>query len=233
MRCEFLLFEQAALLIRAGVVDLLPEIPYVAKTDLVANPPTTRSPRDSDLLMALEPNSFFCLSRQRSQVYPFVSDVWLTDDSLTFYPALLADLKQRHQAAYDAVIAVDEFKFLAKVSIVPAEGWLPMSGGGPMLLPMWSHHLSGSALVIAVRAEQSEQIKLETAKLAVAYSLMRRSLGGDIIPTYDQVALIMQPADEVGKRLDAVRKLLLHSGVSWTRDTAAQCSNDLEPGAFF
>lgn len=210
-------------MIRAGPSDLLPETICKATLDLKVHPPASKTPRQPDLLMQLECNSFFQLSQMCVTLFPFVSDLWLTDDSVSYYPALLADLKVNHPEAYQAAVDHDEFNFLAKMSIVPAAGWLPLSGGGPMLLSTWSHHISGSALVISVRPEHSEQIQRETAELVVANTLCHCSIHGLHIPNYNQVHLIMQRGNEAGERLDAVRKILLHSGVSWTRDKAAQC----------
>jgi len=115
--------------------------------------------RDQRLLQMLEFNSFWQLNAAARQQSLLVVDLQLADSSDNFFPAIYKHLEKYEKHAAVHVKERDVYGLQARMTLVPSAGALPMSGGGLMLLPVWSQQLSGSSLIYSIRGEDTQTLR--------------------------------------------------------------------------
>lgn len=174
--------------------------------------------RDPQLILAMEKLSWFTLGDHAEMAAPEIPDMHLSDEATSFYPRMMAHLRQHEPAAFKAQQEWDAYGFLAKLTVVPGGGVLPVSGGGLMLLPVWSQQLSGTSLIISVRSEEHKLKKLFTRVSENYQRCLAKNAGaappaGSICHVIHHLATSSPQYKQEAEELHAVSQLLWRSGV--------------------
>ena len=132
--------------------------------------------RDLSVLSDLAANSWFDVRDLSKEVSSYhCPDLWLSDPEISFYPAVMQQLKRAEPAAWERQREYDVYGFCAKLTSMPGEMWLPFGRAAPLMCSVWKQQVCGTALHLTVQDAQTDELfHAEVLQLMQCYGVFQR-----------------------------------------------------------